>query len=217
MIVELKNRIVLSLVLLLVITLSCLRHQSHSFPLTEKEMIVNRAYGMLLEYAIFDDTKIDLVKSVLCDSLEVNPDIIFRKTETIFPSDTLLMFCSFKKDTYDSSIDWKNILNVKLEMQDSITWLSDKYHINEITPIIDSIIKSSDDNVDWVFKQRKIKDIYVPTFAFVVKVEILNCNSDFIENVIQLNKRVNKLMDKLSKDYYPEEKITIRPIIEIKT
>ena len=215
--IKVKNKVAFGLMFFLLITLGCSDHKTNDFPLTEREMIENRAYGMLLEYAIFDNTKTDIVKSVLCDSLEANPDIVFRKTETIFPSDTLLMFVSFDKDNFNSSIDWKNVLNVKLEMQDSITWLSVRYHINEITAIIDSIIKSSDNNVDWVLKQRKIKDIYVPTFAFVVKVETYNCKNDFIENVIKLNKQANKLMDRVSKKYYPEEKITIRPIIEIKT
>ena len=84
--------------------------------------------------------------------------------------------------------------------------------------IVDSIALLTQENLDQVLKKTKAsKNMYVPTFVFEVNAKTMDCEHGFIENVVELNKRVNQTMDELSLELFPSDSILIRPIIEIKT
>lgn len=77
-------------------TISCVDKKSDmtkTFPFSEKDMMVNNGMiGALLEYAIFDSTKIEFVKENICDSISNKNDFVFSKIETIINDSSFFFY-----------------------------------------------------------------------------------------------------------------------------
>ena len=79
--------------LIIFLLIACKKKET-AFPLDQQTMIENKMYGSLLEYALYDTTKISLVDSILCDTLKKNNNLVFSKIETKIKEHSLSKFTS---------------------------------------------------------------------------------------------------------------------------
>jgi len=192
------------------------------FPFSEDELIEEN-FGILLEYAIFDSTKIDFVKRLICDSISRNKYLKFAKMELeINDSSYFFFICREDKDLRRS--DYPGILWIDINNLDSLTNnFGYRYGINDIDIIIEELVEfnktkiSSIDatSTDKIVKQWKIGNVFIPYLVYIVYFDSFNCEDGFVEKVILFNKTINNVMDSYSEKKFPNEKIIIRPQIEI--
>ena len=184
------------------------------FPLSEEELIEEN-FGVLLEYAIFDSTKIDFIKSLICDSISKNKYLIFEKMEVVINDSSYFFFiCSKNQDLRHS--DYPGILWIDINNLDSLNNnFSYRYGINDIDTIIEELAEFNKTSIDEVVKSWKIGNVYIPYLLYIVHFDSFNCEDGFVEKVILFNKTINKVMDSYSEKIFPNEKIIIRPQIEI--
>ena len=74
------KQLIIMISAVVVVVISCCQSNVEyveKFPFNEEELI-EKNFGVLLEYAIFDSTKIDFVKSILCDSICKNQKAILK-------------------------------------------------------------------------------------------------------------------------------------------
>lgn len=214
----LKYRIFICLIIIGILIFSCSQNKTKNFPIVNENLMSNMNYGHLLAYAIYDNSKIEKVKSIMCDSLNKSPNIVFQKITIIDQADTFFFFTSMNRNNFIdvACIDWKRIINIDFDNLDSLSWKRTKFHINDLNTIIDSIAILSSSKVTQIIEQRQIKNMYIPLFLFVVNLKTYDCNNGFVEKTIALDNRINKLMDQLAMEIYPNKSILIRPNIEIK-
>ena len=185
------------------------------FPLSEDELIEDN-FGVLLEYAIFDSTKIDFVKNILCDSICKNQNLTFRKIETVI-NDSSYFFFYCREREFERS-DYIGVLYFDINNLDTICLYSHsfRYGINDIDKIIEKIADYNKTSIDETVKYWKIGNQYGPNFYCIVEFDLMKCENGFIEKVIMFNRTLNKLMDTYSEKKFPNEKVVIRPYIEIR-
>ena len=194
------------------------------FPYSENELIEEN-FGILLEYAIFDSTKIDFVKSLICDSISKNKHLMFTKMELDIKDSSYFFFiCREDKDWRRS--DYPGILWVDINNLDSLSNnFGYRYGINDIDIIIEELVEfnktsiSSIDatSIEKLVKQWKIGNVFIPYLVYIVYFDFnsFTCEGGFVEKVLLFNKTINKVMDTYSEKQFPNEKIIIRLQIEI--
>jgi len=194
------------------------------FPFSEDELIEEN-FGILLEYAIFDSTKIDFVKNLICDSVSKNKYLIFEKMElNINDSSYFFFICHENKDLRRS--DYPGILWVDINNLDSLrNNFGYQYGINDIDIIIEELVEFNKTrfsiidatSIEKLVKQWKVGNVYIPYLIYIVYFDFhsFTCEGGFVEKVILFNATINKVMDTYSKKQFPNEKIIIRPQIEI--
>ena len=195
------------------------------FPFSEDELLEEN-FGILLEYAIFDSTKIDFVKNLICDSISKNKYLMFEKMEMEINDSSYFFFvCRGEKEIIRSSYPgalWIDINNLD-SLRNNFGY---RYGINDIDIIIEELVEfnktkiSSIDatSIDKLVKQWKIGNVYIPYLLYIVHFDFhsFTCEGGFVEKVRLINKTINKVMDTYSERQFPNEKIIIRPQIEIK-
>ena len=84
-----------------------------------------------------------------------------------------------------------------------------------IDKIIEELAEFNKTSIEKVAKLWKIGNVYIPKLVYIVLFDSFNCGDGFVEKVILLNKTINKVMDTYAEKQFPNEKIIIRPQIEI--
>ena len=79
-------------VILLTLVSSCTDSKTKHFPFSEAELTEYNMFGALLEYAIYDSTKIEFVEKAICDSIKKNQGLMFCKTEAFIVRDNRSYF-----------------------------------------------------------------------------------------------------------------------------
>lgn len=214
------SRLISALILIAFITIinSCndwvVITENH-FPVSESEMLRNPIMiGTLLEYAIYDTSKIEFVKSIVCDSLQEKKDYTFFKVEAII-NDSSYHFFYFQEREYHES-DYIGILYIDIDNLDSISMYSKEYkfHIKEFEKIVEQITYHEKCSISEIFKYRKIGSYYIPRIYFIVEFNSMSCSDGFIEKVIKVNSRINSLLSTYFKEKFPTEEILISPEME---
>lgn len=201
--------------IILFIIVSC-RNEKNNFPFDEEQMVKNKMYGELLEYALYDTTKQDFVNSILCDTLKKNSDLIFTKIETIIDDSS---YYFFHLHEYEPIInDYIGMIYIDINKFDSIYMYSFdesfKYSTNEFIKVIEEIAKHNKSTVEETIKHRKVGNRFIPNFYFVVMIDTAYFEGDFVGKVIRINQQINSLMSSCS-DMFENEKVIIEPYIEI--
>ena len=211
------------MIIAVVVAVSCCQSNVEyveQFPFSEEDLI-EKNLGVLLEYAIFDSTKIDFVKSILCDSICKNQNLTFCKTETVINNCSYFFFDCRMQEVRRS--DYPGILWLDINNMDSLrNNFGVRYGINDIDIIIEELAEFNKTSIDEVIKsvfikQCEIGNVYIPYLIYIVSFDSFNCEDGFVEKVILVNKTINKVMDAYSEKKFPNEKIIIRPLIEIRT
>ena len=181
------------------------------FPLSEE--LIGKNIGLLLEYAIFDSTKIDFVKSLICDSIREN--FVLTKSEWIINDSSYFFFDYYEKEIWHS--DLPGILWFDINNLDSLrNNYGRRYGINDMDRIIEKIAEFDKTSIDEVVKYRKVDNVYIPQHLLcIVFFDSFNCEDGFVEKVVLLNKTINEVMDSYSEKKFPNEKIIIRPQLKI--
>ena len=210
-----KMRHIISIIILFLIV-SC-KNENIKFPFNEKELIQNKMYGELLEYAMYNTTKIDFVNSILCDTLKNNSDLIFSKIESRINDST---YYFFHLHEYEPIInDYIGMIYIDINKFDSIHMYSFdnnfKYSSNEFIKVILEIAEHNKSTVEKTMKHRKINNKFIPNFYFVVMVDFATCDDEFVRRFIHVNKQINSMMTSCSKKIFKNEKVEIEPYIEI--
>ena len=206
----------LQFLIILFLTVSC-KNENEKFPFSEDAMVQSKMYGMLLEYALFDTTKIEFVNTILCDTLKKNDELIFSKIETKIDDSSYFYFhlCEYEPIIND----YIGMIYVDINKFDSIyMYCFDynlKYSTNEFIKVIEDIAEHNKSTVEETIKHRKINNNYVPHFYFVVMTDYSDYESGFVEKVIRINKQINALMGECSLKVFGNEKVAIIPFIEI--
>jgi len=206
----------LSFIVVLLLICSC-NKSNVEFPFTEEQMVGNKMYGELLEYALFDTTKVDFVNALLCDTLKKNENLIFKKIITEI-GDSSYFF--FQLQEYRPVInDYIGMLYVDINNFDSIyrySFTSDsRYSTKEFIKVIDYIAELNQSTIEETIKHEKVNNKYIPHFYFVVMADYSDCESGFVEKVMQINRQINALMEECSEQIFKNEKVEIVPSVEI--
>ena len=202
--------------IILFFSFSC-KNVNEKFPFNEEQMVQNKMYGELLEYALFDTTKIEFVQSLICDTLKKNENLIFSKIIKEIGDSS---YFYFHMREYEPIInDYIGMIYIDINKFDSIYMysfdLSFRYSINEFDKVIEEIAEHNKSTVEETIKHRKINNQYIPHFYFVVMTDYSDCENGLIEKIIQINNQIDTLMDLCSMKIFKNEKIVIRPYIEI--
>jgi len=194
---------------------SCTDAQKY-FPFSEDEMVKNNMFGALLEYAIYDRSKIDFVEGVICDSIRKNQDLVFSKTEAIIYDSSYYFFDCHEREYVIN--DYIGIIYFDIKNPDSLFYYCEdfKYSIEDLDSVIDEIAKHNKSSIEKTIKYRSINDQYVPNFYFIVEFHSMDCNDGFVKKTIQFQDKINGLMDLYSERKFKNSQIKIRPYIEIR-
>jgi len=188
---------------------------SVGFPLNETQMVKSKEIGTMLEYAIFDSTKIDFVTNIICDTFSIKDGFVFSKIEAIIYDSSYFFF--YYHEWEDINFDYIGMIYLDLENPDTICLYSYKwkYSINDFGQIIKEISDHNQCSVMELIKDRKVGRYYVPKIVFIVNLNSSECSSGFVKQAIETDRIVNSLLDKYIKSEFPDEKILIKPNIEI--
>ncbi len=208
-------RYIFYIVTLLLIT-SC-KNKENKFPFDEEQMVKEKLYGELLEYALFDSTKIDFVDSLLCDTLRKNEDLILSKIQTVI-NDSSYYF--FHLHEYEPIInDYIGMIYMDINRFDSIYMYAFdnnlKYSTDEFLKVIEAISDHNKTTIEETIKYRKIKNSFIPNFYFVVMIDTVLCESGFVRKFKQINKQIDTMLNSCGEHIFKNEKINIDPYIEI--
>ena len=174
------------------------------FPLSENELIEEN-FGVLLEYAIFDSTKINFVKSLICDSISKSKYLMFRKMELDI-NDSSYFFLTCLDDWDLMHNDYPGLLWLDINNLDSLTNnFGYRYSIYDIDKIIEELVEFNKTSIDEVVKQWKIGNVYIPYLVYIVIFDSFNCEDGFVEKVVLFNKTISKVMNS-----YSEKNIQMR-------
>ncbi len=218
-----KMKFSLIKITVLVICLSCLSSckekkldgEDNGFPLSETELINSKEIGSMLEYAIFDTTKIDFVNNIICDTPRIKSGFVFSKLEAHI-YDSSYFFFYYHEDRH-IDFDYIGMIYLDLENPDTICLYSYdwKYHINDFEQIIIEISDYNKCSVMEIIKHRKVGRYYVPNLYFNFNLNSLECSNGFVKKVIEIDRKVNSIMDKYIKSEFPNEEILIKPNIQL--
>ena len=203
-------------IIILFIIVSC-RNEDKRFPFEVEQLVQNKMYGILLEYALYDTTKIDFVNSILCDTLKKNRDLIFTKIETKINDSSYYFFHLHEFEPITN--DYIGMIYVDINKFDSIYMYSFdeslKYSTNEFIKVIQEIAKHNNSTVEKTIKHCNINNRFIPNFYFIVMIDSNCYNGDFVSKVKQINQQINSLMSSCSDRVFKNEKVKIEPYIEL--
>jgi|SRR5690554_891172 len=206
----------LQYIVIFLLIVSC-KNEKIKFPFSEEQMVQNNMYGELLEYALYDTTRIDFVDSILCDTIRKNGDLIFSKVETEIDD---ISHYFFYLHEYEPIInDYIGMIYVDINKFDSIyMYCFDddfKYSTDDFIKVIQEIAEHNKSTIEETIKHRKINNKYIPNFYFVVMFDSSCCESGFVRKVVWINQQIKSLMNACSESIFKNEKVKIKPYIEI--
>ncbi len=171
--------------------------------------------GILLEYSIFDTTKIEFVKNILCDTLNDNQDIVFEKQAVII-NDSTYYFYTLRKRMY-VEFDYIGMLYFDAENLDTFSMYTYdwKFTIDDFDSAVKAIYESNQFSKEELFKRKKIGNYYVPDIFFNIEVNSMKCESGFLEKVVQADRKINLLLKNYVQKEFPDENILVKPRITI--
>ena len=203
-------------IVLILLLHSCSSKKQIEFLISESEMIRNNKFGLLLEYAIWDNTKIELVNKIICDSVEPYKEFSFGKTEILI-KDSSYYFFDFYETKYFIN-DYIGVIYLDINEPDSVFYYCEdfKYHINDFDLIVNEIVNHNNSTIEKTLKYRKVGSKYVPHFYFIVSFHTMDCADKFIETSIEYYKKINGILDKFIERNFGSEIIDVEPFIEIR-
>lgn len=176
--------------------------------------MIKQDFGLLIEYALYDKSNFEYVKSIICDSLSHNPNLFFVKMEHIKGMDTANLYVGIEEDGSITCRNWNNYIEINIENPTKCTWKGKEFDIGQIHSLFDSVSSLQNMSVREVIEFKKTGKYFTPKIDFRLQTESFNCNSDFLENLYNSHNILEEELDKLSLRYYDRKDI-IQPIIEI--
>lgn len=193
--------------------ISC-KNEKKKFPLSEATMIKHKMYGELLEYAIFDNSKIEFVENIICESLTKNKNFVFRKSFFIIENDSSNYFFTCMKKEYFKG-DPFNMIYFDINQPDSIYNYSPdlKFSIYDINKMIDKISNRNNKTIEETLKHTRINNYFIPNFHITILFDSMDCNHKFVQKVIKINGWINLIMKSYSQTLFPNENVIFKPCI----
>jgi hypothetical protein len=214
------HQILFVVVLFLASLNSCTDSKTKCFPFSESELTENNMFGALLEYAIYDSSKIEFVEKAICDSIKKNQELMFCKTDaSIVRENSFNSYFFFDcNEAVISRNDYIGFIYFNISKPDSLILYCDKfrYSTEDIDYVVDEIVKANNSTIEETVKHHKFNDQYVPNFYFTVFFGTMDCNDGFVKKAVSWHNKINGLMDSYSERHFKNEKIKIRPYIEIR-
>jgi len=203
---------------IILILISCQTNKLEIFPYTEKQMVENSLFGTLLEYAIFDSTKCEFVKTIICDSLKKEYDFVFSKMHVEINDTSYHQFIGPYEEDWNVIYDYYGVIYIDINRRDSFCVYNYDlvYGFDDLDLIIEKIASRYNKSPIEILKNRKVGNAYIPEIYFVVETATMNCEEGFVEKVISVNKFINDLMNSYSSRKLPMEEIRITPYIKIR-
>jgi len=210
------HHILFAIIPFLVSLNSCTDSKTKHFPFSEAELTEYNIFGALLEYAIYDSSKIDFAEKAICDSIKKNQELVFCKIEAII-EDSSYHFFNWREREYHHS-DYIGIIYFDITNPDSLFYYSEsfKHSIEELDYVVDEIVKHNNSTIEKTIKHHRINNQYIPHFYFIVDLDTMDCNDGFVKKAISWHNKINGLMDSYSERHFKNKEIKIRPYIEIR-
>ncbi len=186
------------------------------FPWTEEEMLRSKLYGQLLEFALFDSNKIQIVNEILCDTLLKNNNLSFSKIETKKGDSTYFVY--YLHECENISTDYIGVLYLDFKNLDSICMYNFQnrfsFTSNDFMKILDNIAKKNKCSVEEIMKHRKLNNAFIPHFYFVVLIDSSSCSEGFVEGVKDVSYKINSIIDSCNQMIFGNDKIMVLPYME---
>ncbi len=209
---------IITLIFVLLWSTSCQTEPKEKFPFSEKEMAEGLNIGTLLEYAIYDSTKVEFVKSTIGDSLRKGIDLYFKKIFVEINDTIFHHFAGPFIENWNVVSHYLGVVYLDIDRRDSC-YLYDPtlvYGLNELDLIMESIAERYNKTPVEILKDNKVGNAYVPKIYFVVNTESMDCRDGFVEKTINIDKFIKDLMREYVERSFPEEEIRISPFIKIR-
>ncbi len=197
---------------------SCQINHKEKFPFSEQEMSEEMNYGTLLEYAIYDTTKIELVKSMIGDRLKSGEDFLFRK---IFVEVNDIIYHYFAGpfiEDYSVESHYLGVVYLEINRRDSCYLFDPKlvYGLNEFDLIVEKVAERYNKTPVEILMDKKMDNVYIPKIYFIVKTKSMDCQDGFVEKIIKVDRFIKDLLREYVKRNFPEKEIRISPFIEVR-
>lgn len=186
-------------------------NQINTFPFTEAEMIEMNDPGLLLEYAIYDTSKIDFVKNLICETLKQERDIVFRKSKVIINDNTYFHYIIEERMYVE--FDYIGMIYFDANNLDTFSMYSCdwKYKTDNLDKAITEICENNKFSKRELIKHDKVSKFYIPKIYFHIEVNSMNCDCAFIEHVVHADRFIDSLLQAYVNKEFPDDKILVKP------
>ncbi len=188
--------------------------QRNTFLLSETEMIEMNDPGVLLEYAIYDTSKVEFVKSIICDTLSFGKDYVFRKVETTINDSSYFLY-DFQQKEY-INVDYVGMIYFDAGDLDTFAFYTDdrKYPVKDFGKVLKEICDYNKCSLEELIKYRKVGEYYIPNIYVYVEFNSMSCDSGFIEKAVIIDHKISSLFSEFIRKELPDDTLLIKPYIE---
>ncbi len=213
-----KQNILLIIVSVCAFVFSCQTPSQEKFPFSEKQMLENKDCGILLEYAIYDSKNIEFVKTNICDILKQEKELCFSKIRMEINDTLYYYFSGPYEEDWNVINDYYGVFYFDINKCDSfyVYNFESKYSINDFDLIIDKLASKYEKAPLEILTNRKVGNTFTPSVYFIIDTKSMNCEESFVENVIEVNRFINNLMNSYAKRKFPKEELKLSPYIKIR-